>query len=309
MNISQSIYRRRSILYSVSAVLFWSTVATAFKLALEGLSYAQLLFYSSLSSTIVLFFILLLSGRKKRILPELKGRYMLNSMFLGFLNPFLYYMVLFKAYSLLPAYEAQPLNYTWPIIISLMSAFFLKERLGFRTVLGLLTAFIGVVIIATRGEIFSLKFQDPEGVILAVGSSLIWGSYWILNVMDKREAPPKLFGAFFMGTIYSALYLLFFGSFSVKSSLYIAGAAYVGVFEMGVTFFLWMKGLALSKNKARTSTLAYLSPFISLIFITLILNEKISVYSVIGLMLIIGGIIYQQADKKLPKSERVPANR
>ncbi|MGE5429517.1 MAG: DMT family transporter [Syntrophomonadaceae bacterium] len=299
MNILEFIKRRRSILYSVGAVLLWSTVATAFKLALEGLSYEQLLFYSSLSSTVVLFVILLASGRKK-MFSELKGKYILNSLFLGLLNPFLYYMVLFKAYSLLPAYEAQPLNYTWPIMISLMSALFLKEHLGFKTIMGLVTAFLGVVVIATRGDVFSLKFHDPEGVILAVGSSVIWGSYWILNVIDKREAPSKLFGAFLMGTVYSALYLVLFGSFKVGNPLYIAGAAYVGLFEMGITFFLWMKGLALSKNKARTSTLAYLSPFISLIFITLILNEKISVYSIAGLLLIIGGILYQQLDKKLP---------
>ncbi|MCU7514623.1 MAG: EamA family transporter [Ignavibacteria bacterium] len=308
MNISRFLYRQRSFIYSVSAVLLWSTVATAFKLALEGLSYEQLLFYSSLTSTIVLFIIMMFSERKKMFL-ELKGRYIPNSMFLGLLNPFLYYMVLFKAYSLLPAYEAQPLNYTWPIMISIMSALFLKEKLGFKTVAGLLTAFIGVVVIATRGDIFSLKFHDPEGVILAVGSSLIWGAYWILNVIDKREAPSKLFGAFFMGTVYSALYLMFFGSFKVADPLYILGAAYVGLFEMGVTFFLWMKGLALSKNRARTSTLAYLSPFISLIFITFILNEKISVYSITGLILIIGGILYQQLDKKLPESEGAPARR
>ncbi|MGE5354145.1 MAG: DMT family transporter [Acidobacteriota bacterium] len=308
MNISRFLYRQRSFIYSVSAVLLWSTVATAFKLALEGLSYEQLLFYSSLSSTIVLFIILMLSDRKKMFL-ELKGKYILNSMFLGLLNPFLYYMVLFKAYSLLPAYEAQPLNYTWPIMISLMSAIFLKEKLGYKTLIGLFTAFIGVVVIATRGDVFSMKFHDLEGVILAVGSSVIWGSYWILNVIDKREAPSKLFGAFFMGTVYSSLYLLFFGSFKVGSPVYILGAAYVGLFEMGVTFFLWMKGLALSKNKARTSTLAYLSPFISLIFIAFILNEKISVYSITGLILIIGGILYQQLDKKFPESEGVPAKR
>ncbi|MGE5410447.1 MAG: DMT family transporter, partial [Clostridiales bacterium] len=144
MNISRFLYRQRSFIYSVSAVLLWSTVATAFKLALEGLSYEQLLFYSSLSSTIVLFIILMLSDRKKMFL-ELKGKYILNSMFLGLLNPFLYYMVLFKAYSLLPAYEAQPLNYTWPIMISLMSAIFLKEKLGYKTLIGLFTAFIGGV--------------------------------------------------------------------------------------------------------------------------------------------------------------------
>jgi drug/metabolite transporter (DMT)-like permease len=66
---------------------------------------------------------------------------------------------------------------------------------------------------------------------------------------------------------------------------------------MGITFFLWMKGLEYSKDKAKTSTLAYLSPFISFLFISLILKEKILLTSILGLVLIITGIIYQQTEK------------
>jgi drug/metabolite transporter (DMT)-like permease len=36
----------------------------------------------------------------------------------GALNPFGYYLILFKAYSLLPAQLAQPLNMIWPVTLS-----------------------------------------------------------------------------------------------------------------------------------------------------------------------------------------------
>ncbi|MDZ7763179.1 MAG: hypothetical protein U5K00_01960 [Melioribacteraceae bacterium] len=48
--------------------------------------------------------------------------------------------------------------------------------------------------------------------------------------------------------------------------------------------------------KAKTSTLAYLSPFISLIFIALILGETILLSSIIGLIFIVGGIVFQQLE-------------
>ncbi len=217
---------------------------------------------------------------------------------MGLLNPFLYYLVLFKAYSLLPAQEAQPLNFTWPIVISLFSGIFLKNKLSASTIMGLLVSFFGVIIIATRGEISELKITDPFGGLLAVGSSLIWASFWTFKLLDKRNEAVKLFGAFLMGTIITAFYILFFDSFNVADPIYLLGAAYVGLFEMGITFYLWMMGLHLSENKAKTSTLAYLTPFISFVFIALILGEKLLLSSIVGLIFIVGGILVQNVWKR-----------
>ena len=293
---------KQSLIYTLSAVFFWSTVATAFKLSLSGMTFAQLLFYASLTSTIVLFLIITFSKEKSfHILINRES--IKKGLLLGLLNPFIYYMVLFKAYSLLPAQEAQPLNYTWPITISILSVLFLKQKINSKAIFGLLTAFIGVVIIATRGDLTTLHFNNLFGVSLALGSSIIWAWFWILNLLDQRDNGVKLFGAFLIGTIYSALYLFFFDSFLLDDFTYLIGACYVGVFEMGITFFLWNKGLELSTNKIKTSTLAYLSPFLSLVFIALILEETIRLSSVIGLMFIIGGILYQNLSKKVINSQ------
>ena len=292
---------KQSLIYTLSAVFFWSTVATAFKLTLNGMTYAQLLFYASLTSTIVLFLIITFSKGKNFQIP-INRESIKKGLLLGLLNPFFYYMILFKAYSLLPAQEAQPLNYTWPITISILSVLFLKQKMNSKAILGLLTAFIGVVIIATRGDLTTLQFHNLFGVSLALGSSIIWAAFWILNILDQRDNGVKLFGAFLVGTIYSALYLFFFDSFLLIDFTYLLGAGYVGIFEMGITFFLWNKGLELSTDKIKTSTLAYLSPFLSLVFIALILEETIRLSSIVGLMFIIGGILYQNLSKKVTNS-------
>jgi drug/metabolite transporter (DMT)-like permease len=203
-------------------------------------------------------------------------------------------MILFKAYSLLPAQEAQPLNYTWPIVISIFYIIFLKDKLSLFTFGGLLFAFIGVIVIATRGNFNSFQFESRIGVILSISSSIIWASFWIINLKDKRDDIVKLTGAFVYGTLITFIYILCFDSFKIKSPIYLMGSVYIGLFEMSLTFFLWMKALQLSTNKAKTSTLVYLAPFISLIFIAFILGENIRLSSIAGLIMIVGGILFQQ---------------
>lgn len=288
---------KKSILYALGAILFWSTVATAFKLTLKGMSNSQMLFYSSLTSVLVLFFIAYINSPKE-LKQFFSKHHLKNNIALGLINPFVYYLILFEAYSVLPAQEAQPINLTWPLIISIFSALFLKQKLSARTIFGLIISFLGVVVIATRGNLFSLHFHNLYGVALALSSAFIWASFWILNLIDKREESVKLFGSFFFGTIYTGLYIFFFGSFGPVEFNYILGAVYIGLFEMGITFFLWLKALSLSDNKAKTSTMVYLFPVISLFFIALVLKEELFASSIIGLVLIVGGILIQQFGKK-----------
>ena len=113
--------QNRAYVYASLVVLFWGTSATAFKIGLNYLSTVQLLFWSSLAATTILFLVLCSQHKFKQLsaaTPAQLGR----SVMLGFLNPFLYYLVLFKAYSLLPAQVAQPLNYIWPIVLVLLAA-------------------------------------------------------------------------------------------------------------------------------------------------------------------------------------------
>ncbi len=252
--------QKQAYTYALTAVLLWSTVASAFKITLRYLDFLQLLFYASIVSNAVFFAVLLI--QKQLILLKTYSRTdYLNSALLGFLNPFLYYVILLKAYSLLPAQEAQALNYTWGIAIALLSVPLLKQKIKFTSVLALIISFIGVVVIGTRGDLTSLKFSDPLAVSLAVGSSGIWALFWIYNTKDKRDEVTKLFLNFTFGFIFILIATLIFSTVMV-SLIGLLGATYVGIFEMGITFVIWLKALKFSKTTARVSNLIYLSPFL-----------------------------------------------
>jgi len=289
--------QNKSYVFALSAILLWSTVATAFKISLNGMDFIQLLFLASLTSTFVIFIIILIKKKIKELFLTTKNE-LLKSAYVGFLNPFLYYLILLKAYSILPAQIAQPLNYTWPIVLVLLSVPLLKQKLQFKSLIALFISFLGVFVIATQGNINNIQIDDSLGIILATSSSIIWSLFWIFNMKDKRDETIKLFLNFGFGAIYSFIAILMFSNFRIENINSLISSIYVGIFEMGVTFVLWLKALQYTTSNARISNLVYISPFISLIFIHFILGEKIFYTTIIGLALIIIGIFVQQINKK-----------
>ena len=266
--------------HAVFAVLLWSTVASAFKLSLRYLSPVQLLFYASMTSLIV-FGVLYSSGFSLR-------KENLRSAYLGLLVV-LYYTVLFSAYDRLPAQEAQALNYTWPLVLVLLSIPLLGGRPGAKTIIGLFIGFLGALVVATEGDLTGLNFSDPIGVILGLGSAVIWATYWLLNLRDERPLVEKMFWNFLFGFAYILAALALSGELVLPPMAGLIGAVYVGLFEMGVTFLLWYR--AVESDMAFASNLAYLVPFLSLFFISLFVGERIAPATVLGLGMIVGGII------------------
>jgi len=290
--------RTKAYTYALTVVFFWATIASAFKLSLRFLTIVELLFYSSVVSAAVLF-IIITAQKKLRLLAEFRLNDYLFSVLLGFINPFFYYLVLFKAYSLLPAQQAQPLNMTWGIILALLSVPFLKQKLKWMDFFSLLVCFCGVIVISTEGNLSRLKITNPLGVLLALCTSVIWSFYWILNVKDKKDPLPRLFLNFCAGSIFILPLFLFKARVPPLEGL--LGGIYVGLFEMGLSFFLWITALKLARSAVSIAILIYIAPFLSFIFIHFLLGEKILLSSILGAVLIVIGIMINKYTELKPK--------
>jgi len=285
--------QKKAYLCASLAVVFWATSASAFKISLRYLDVFSLLFYASVTSTVI-FFVYIVLDKKLHLLKTLSKEDYLRSVLLGFLNPFLYYAVLFKAYSILPAQQAQPLNFIWPITLVLLSMPLLGQKIKPRDILATFICFAGVFVISTRGDILGFRFSDPIGVLLATGSSIIWALFWIYNVKDKRDEAVGLFLNFVFGSTFTFILMLLFSGTRIPNICGILGSVYIGFFELGITFLLWLKALKLSKTTAHVTSLIYLVPFLSLLIISFAVPEPILASTITGLLLIVGGILLQK---------------
>ncbi|MCF6171271.1 MAG: DMT family transporter [Bacteroidales bacterium] len=286
--------QKKAYLLALLAVVFWSTMSSAFKITLGHIDYDQLLLWASLMGVVVLGLVNQFGNEPLRI-SNIKRKDLLSSALMGFFNPFLYYLVLFKAYDLLEAQIAGTLNYAWPLVLVLLSAPLLKQKIHPLSILAIFISFFGIVVISTHGKLLSFENINPFGVALAVGSAFFWAVYWILNMKDKRETTGKIGMNLFFGFVYILIFLLVSGrDIHFPGAKAMAGVAYIGAFEMSITFVIWLKALNYSANTAKVSNLIYLSPFFALFWINLAVGESIRTSTFTGLVFIILGIVLQQ---------------
>jgi drug/metabolite transporter (DMT)-like permease len=288
------------LLCALAAVALWSTVATGFKLGLRYLEPLQLLFAGTLFS-LAIFWVAAFASRQTRLPRPALPR----ALAFGVVNPFAYYIVLFEAYDRLPAQIAQPINYTWAIMLAILAVPILGQRLSRRTLGGILLSYAGVVVLLTQGRLDGLGGISWTGVALALVSTLLWAGYWLMGTRSADAPVGMMAWSFLFATPCAALACwLGPGLPTLRLETFTYGA-WVGLVEMGATFLLWQRALRLTTNAGRTGQLIFLSPFLSLVLIGTILGEKIEVTSVIGLAIIVAGLLVTRtAVDELPKRDR-----
>lgn len=290
--------QKKAYCYALTAVCLWSTVATAFKLSLRHLGPEPLVFYASLTSAVVLGGFLLARGRAGE-LKALSWTDAYPSLLLGALNPCLYYLILIRAYDLLRAQEAQAINYTWAITMSILAIPILKQRIHGLQFAAIGLSYCGALIISTHGDLLGFHMESPRGFALAMGSTVVWALFWIFGIRDNLDPTLRLFMNFCCGVVYTGIWALLRGIPLTPNEPGLLGAIYIGIFEMGVTFVLWMKALKLSRTAAQVSNLIYLAPFLSLLIIHFLVGEAILPSTLAGLAFILGGTATQKlADRK-----------
>ena len=283
----------KSIVLASVAVLSWATVATAFKIALMHLSVFCMLLIATITSFVIYTFMMAVEKKWDK-LKSLPKDVLVRTSLLGILNPVMYYLVLFRAYDMLPAQMAQPLNYAWPIVLLVLLAVFNKERIPSKKYIGMVISVSGVVCISLGGG----GVEGPvsvSGILMALLSAVLWAVYWMCNnrLSGKVDATVALFLEFLAGSIVLGLCGCFVGV-EVGSLDGLLSGVYIGLFEMGIPFLTFGMALRITDNPALINQMCYLSPFLSLFLIAMVLGETIATGTYVGLALIVAGLVYNQ---------------
>ena len=274
------------MLAALTAVLLWSTVATGFKLGLMHLAPVQLLFAGSVISWTLFALLAAIRGRWRIAAGE--GRLVIM---LGLLNPLGYYLLLFEAYARLPAQVAQPLNYTWAVVLAVLAVPILGQSLTRRTAIGIAVSYLGTVWLIARHPIDPTRSLDTVGILLALTSTVIWALYWLLNARSRSDSLAIMFWSFTVAVpLLGLICLLGPGSPPLSRHTLLFGA-WVGIVEMGVAFLMWQRAMRLTDHAARIGQLIFVSPFLSLVLIDQVLGEPVGMRSVVALAIIVGGLV------------------
>ncbi len=277
------------------AIFFWSTMATVSKLLLGSFSGTQVLAVSSFFAFLFLLIKNIHSHNIKKI-REYKFKDIIVMILIGLPGVLVYNLLYYFGAARLPASQAFIINYLWPIMSVIFACILLREKLTARKIVAIFLSFLGVVIVA-GADISSLNSSMIIGAVFIFFAAVSYGLFTGLNQKFRYDKNISQMFVYFATFIITSLICVLSGDVAPMGIFECVGFAWNGVFVMGVATTSWAIALE-SGNTAKISNLAYITPFASLIWTSLFLKEKISIFSVLGLVVIVAGILIQLKDKK-----------
>ena len=278
---------KKEYLYAGVSIFCWSTVAVITKLLLQDLNQFQLLWASSFFAGLFLLAVNLITGNLKQLKQWKLKDYAISAL-CGIPGTFLYYVFYYAGAARMEASHAFIVNYLWPIMSVVFACVILKEKLTLKKLLAIGVSFVGVGIVSFS-KLSSFSTDMLIGTVLCMLGAVSYGIFTALNrkvQYDKRLSMMLNYAVTFLLT---SVINGCRGDLFLPNSAQALGMAWNGMFTMAAAGTLWILALQQGKTE-KISNLAYITPFLSLVWTTLFLHEAFSPLSLLGLAVIVAGI-------------------
>lgn len=273
-------------------LVLWGSFAAGSKFALRSMDNYQLQFYMFGAAAAVMTVSLLVTGRI-RLLRGL-GRREWGRLALYGAPSYLYYLCYISALERVPAIEASMLNYLFPLFIVLLAVPFHGEKLHARQAIGLLAGFAGTAIIVTGGDFTALRLTNAVGDLLAIAGAISWALFSNLGRKNRIAHDISNYVYTLVAFGLSALCLPIFSSFAVPDAAGLSWTIWLALSNVVLTYPLWFRVLQ-SASSSLVASLSFLTPFVTLLFIVFLLDERLTVPQLAGFACIVAGIAVQLA--------------
>ena len=283
---------KKNYSFALMTVFIWATGATLLKFLFNDIPNFEALSISSVFSFLFLLISNIIRGNMhllKEYFPTNIGKLLV----LNFGGLFLYNALYYKGISILTAQEACILNYLWPVMLVIFSCIILKERLSAVKLLSILCAFAGVVILSL-GKNASAGTDRALGAVCCLAAAACYALYCVYNKkLDLDQNITMMIG---WGTVAVSAGII---GVLTEDWVMITGKGWIGMLWMGlvvnaISYLCWALAINNSKESSRIASMAYLTPFLSVIFSAIFLGESITLNAIIALMVIIGGVLASQ---------------
>jgi len=274
------------------AVIVWGASFIATKLALMDLKPVTIVWLRFAIGVVILGMITMF--RHQFAFP--KRNELLYFSLLGFLGITFHQWLQSTALQTSQASTTAWIVATTPIFIAILGRIFLRERLVWLQVAGILLATAGVLLVVSKGDpgsLFEGNFGEAGDVLILV-SAVNWAVFSILSKsgLEKHHATVMMFYVMTIGWLFTSI--LFFTSGSIADLVNITwrsllGIGFLGIFCSGLAYIAWYDGLK-AIPASQVGAFLYIEPLVAVIVAWLVLGEQLILITLVGGAVILLGV-------------------
>ena len=208
------------------------------------------------------------------------------------------WILLFEAYKYTTVSVATLSYYFAPVIVTIVCPVLFQEKLTGKQILCFVMSTIGLVLITGIGEVGSGR--DFVGILFGLGAAVFYATVILLNKFIKNvEGIHRTFLQFLAAIVILVPYVILTSGVTLGSLDGIGwiNLLIVGLVHTGVTYCLYFSSLKeLPGQKA--AILSYIDPLVAVLISVTVLGEAMTLWQVIGGMLILGFTLWNEIAPK-----------
>ncbi len=280
----------KGTLYVLICIALWALIPVVSKTGQTSLDNHQFLFWSSLISFLVLLAAAGLGGKFSEF-RKIPVREYLGIFLLGLLGTYIYYLFLYLGYAEAVGLEVLVVQYTWPLLIVILSLFILRESLSVRKVLSVLLGFSGVLLVITRGDFSGIHVSNPRVILLVLAGAFCFALFSVLSKNVGRNALVVNSLYFLAALAASLISMLLMSDFALPAREELLPVLLNGVLVNGFSYLFWVVALQ-STEASYLAPFTFITPALSALYLILFFNEPVHWSTFAGLTaVILGGLI------------------
>jgi len=293
-------------LAALICVILWSMIAVVAKTGQSRLDFYQFLFLSNVISLFAVGAACLVAGRHVgRILrPGWRGIYLPG--ILGILDC-LFYLALYRGYARSNGVIVLVAQYSWPLMIVLLSSLRDAQWPGRVKLLGLAVGSFAFLIAVTKGHLTSLNISDPISILIVLAGAFCFALMSTLSRNFVSDPFIRTFWLFFASMIGSLILMMSCSQLPHPADVSLIPVLANGVFINGISYILWV--LACARGDAsETAALIFLSPILSAIWLVMFFGEVfVPAYGVALILVLISGYLCMLPQKRVGSPAKHPS--
>lgn len=182
-----------------------------------------------------------------------------------------------------------------PVFMTILAMILFKEKIFKHQTLGIVLSFAGLLMLVSKGDFSSLDFIKNEGDALIIVSSLTWSIYSMVSKRATLNYSPIMTTLYLFTIIAIVLAPVTINQSNINAVEHLSlsgwgSILFLGIFCSGVAYTLWAQSLA-EMPASRVGAFLYIEPFVTFFGAWILLDEKITLLTLLSGLVIIGGVI------------------
>ncbi|UCC44500.1 MAG: DMT family transporter [Candidatus Zixiibacteriota bacterium] len=185
-----------------------------------------------------------------------------------------------------------------PLVMAVLAFLILKERVGRKTVIGIIIATLGILLLISRGEVTELGWLSSAGDWLVLASAHTWALYTIAtrNLTRSRNPLAVTFVILLPAAVLVLGVMLVTSDWSTFLHLpaeVVVALLFLGVAAMALAHWFWQEGVS-RVGAARAGIFLYLEPLATTGLAVAYLDESFGVFTAIGGLMVLFAVWFAQ---------------